>query len=127
MPPTTRARTTTQSHQRLLAGSAAEESRVPRSGSSMESRWPIRSLLSIKGNGSDVPSESFGQDWGYILRGPPPNLLAYRKNRPAHRLDGFGGQMVTKPAHWMGGLQGLAGMRESHGNGASLCAFLGGI
>src|SRR5271154_1948337 len=67
----TRARATIQAHPRLLAASAAEESRSCRLGRSMESRWPIRSLLSVAAHKTDVPSESAGQDWGLPASGAP--------------------------------------------------------
>src|SRR5271167_1013456 len=75
MPTAITPRMTIHSHQRLLAGSVAEDSRVPRSGSSMESRWPIRSLLSVKGNKAWFRVSLPGKTLGAIhLRFPAEHL-----------------------------------------------------
>jgi len=41
----------------------------------MESRWPIRSLLSVKANKANVSSESAGQDFGGYTFGIPAELF----------------------------------------------------
>src|SRR6476646_8968792 len=83
-----------QSHQRLLAGCAAEDSRAPGSGSSTELKWPIRSLLSKKAKLRVSPPGQDGR--GCTSLHPRPTLRAYRKNQPVHILDGFWEKMVTK-------------------------------
>src|SRR6202041_1420615 len=103
-------RTTIQSHQRLLAGSVAEESRAPRSGSSIESRWPIRSLLAIIAYDS---SESAGARRQGFRFGVPvtPFEPTGKADLRTDTLDGFREQMVTK-APFLDGWSGLEGWGE---------------
>src|SRR5208282_1337827 len=104
------ARTRIQSHQRLLADCGAAESRVSRSGSSRESRWPIHSLLSVN---TMIRVSLSGQDRRGYKVVPRRTLRAYRKRRPAHTLDGFREEMVTKAG--MGRVGARGGLREEVG------------
>src|ERR1700722_5732553 len=90
----TTARTTIQSHQRLLAlaGGAAEESRAPGSGRSIELSWPIRSLLLVKSTGRVIlPGQSSGgTHWGI------PRQPFERTAKDSLRIDRtvFGGKWL---------------------------------